>query len=50
MVRKYIGQNLDIIKKDRQEIEHVSNELLKKSYDIAKKFEVFKRSKANTQK
>lgn len=38
MVRKHISQNLDIIKKNCQKIENVSNELLKKkSYDIAKK-------------
>lgn len=37
MVRKHVGEILDVIKKDRQEIEHVSDELLKKSHDIAEK-------------
>lgn len=37
MVRKHIGQIIEVIEKDRQEIEHVSDELLKKSHDIADK-------------
>lgn len=37
VVRKHIGAILDVVKKDRQEIEQVSDELLKKSHDIAEK-------------
>lgn len=37
VVGKHIGQIFDVIKKDCQEIEHVSDELLKKLYDITKK-------------
>ncbi|XP_060133298.1 52 kDa repressor of the inhibitor of the protein kinase-like [Zootoca vivipara] len=37
MVREHIGQILDRIKTDRQDIEHVSDDLLKKANDIAEK-------------
>nr|XP_034992903.1 52 kDa repressor of the inhibitor of the protein kinase-like [Zootoca vivipara] len=36
-VRKHIGLILDLIKTHRQEIEHVSDELLQKAHDIAEK-------------
>lgn len=37
MARKHINEILDVIQKDRQEIEHVFGELLKKSHDIEEK-------------